>query len=102
MNKEVNLDSVDFVSGKSAEPIDMSGPEVNTESPSGKWALRDRLRSRVLWASLFGGVITILTVFGVWEKIGITSEEFSEIIGAVGGVLAAFGVLNDPTERGVF
>lgn len=64
-----------------------------------KWALRDRLRSKVLWAAVVGCIMTIFSVFGIWGKIGITSEEFSQVVGAIGAVLAAFGVFNDPTNR---
>lgn len=64
-----------------------------------KWALRDRLRSKVLWASVVGCIMTIFSVLGLWDKIGITAAGFSEIVGAVGAVLAAFGVFNDPTNR---
>ena len=64
-----------------------------------RWALRDRLRSRVLWAAVIGCVMTVFSVFGVWEKIGVTAEGFSEIAAAVGAVLAVFGVFNDPTNR---
>ena len=66
---------------------------------NGKWALRDRLKSRVLWAAVAGCVMTVCSVFGVWEKIGITAGGFSEIAASVGAVLAAFGVFNDPTNR---
>lgn len=64
-----------------------------------KWALRDRLRSKVLWASVVGCIMTVFTVLGIWDKIGITAEGFSEIAGSVGAVLAAFGIFNDPTNR---
>ena len=69
--------------------------EVN----EGKWALRDRLKSRVLWASLIGCLCTIFSVFGIWDKIGITAAGFNEVIAAIGTMLTAFGVLNDPTNR---
>lgn len=67
--------------------------------PVNKWALRDRLRSRVLWAAVVGCIMTICSTLGLWDKIGITAQGFSEIVGAVGAVLAAFGVFNDPTNR---
>ena len=66
---------------------------------NGKWALRDRLRSRVLWAALAGCLMTVCSGFGVWERLGITAGGFREIAAAVGAVLAAFGVFNDPTNR---
>ena len=64
-----------------------------------KWAMRDRLRSRVLWTAIIGCICTVFSALGVWEKIGVSADGFSEIAGAVGAVLAAFGVLNDPTNR---
>lgn len=66
---------------------------------AGKWALRDRLRSEVLWAAIVGCIITVLSAFDVWGKIGITADGFREIAASVGAVLAAFGVFNDPTNR---
>lgn len=63
-----------------------------------KWDLRNRLKSKVLWSAIIGCLITVFSVFGVWDKIGITAEGFSEIVGSVGALLAAFGVLNDPTS----
>lgn len=65
----------------------------------GKWALRDRLRSKVLWAAVIGCIMTVFSALHLWDKIGITAEGFSEIVAAVGAVLAAFGVFNDPTNR---
>ena len=64
-----------------------------------RWALRDRLRSRVLWAAVVGCIITVISAFDAWQYIGITEEWFRAIAGAVGAVLAAFGVFNDPTNR---
>ena len=72
------------------------------EQPANKWALRDRLRSKVLWASLLGCLMTVCSVFGVWERIGITAEGFREIAAAVGAVLTAFGIFNDPTAKDRF
>ena len=69
---------------------------------SGKWALRDRLRSKVLWAAIVGCIITVFSVFDIWSRIGVTAEGFREIAGSVGAVLAAFGAFNDPTSRKVF
>ena len=74
-------------------------PEQPEQQPVNRWALRDRLRSRVLWAAVIGCVMTVFSSLGLWEKIGITAEGFSEIVAAIGAVLAAFGVFNDPTNR---
>lgn len=74
--------------------------ETSQKEPAkNKWALRDRLKSKVLWASILGCVITVFSAFDIWSKIGITAEGFREIAASVGAVLAAFGVFNDPTNR---
>ena len=97
------MEDFDFEEGKNAAPVIFPNePEDQKPESVNKWSLRDRLRSKVLWASLIGCLITVFSVFGVWQKIGISSEQFSDVVGAVGGVLAAFGILNDPTERGMF
>ena len=67
-----------------------------------KWALRERLKSRVLWAAVLGCVMTVLSAFDAWGKLGVTAEGFREIAASVGAVLAAFGVFNDPTSREAF
>lgn len=72
------------------------------KKPEGKWALRDRLRSRALWAALAGLLVTVLSAFDVWDAIGITAPQLQGILTAMGAVLAAFGVFNDPTERDRF
>lgn len=79
-------------------------PEASEEpeKQENKWALRDRLRSRALWAALAGLIITLLGAFDVWDAIGITAPQIKEILSAMGAVLAAFGVFNDPTERDRF
>ena len=74
-------------------------PVEPTPNNDGKWALRDRLRSKVLWAAVIGCIMTVFSAFGVWERIGITADGFREVVAAVGAVLAAFGVFNDPTNR---
>ena len=67
-----------------------------------KWALRDRLKSRVLWAAVLGCVMTVLSAFDAWDRLGISAEGFREVAASVGAVLAAFGVFNDPTNREAF
>ena len=52
-----------------------------------------------LLAALAGLIITLLGAFDVWDAIGITAPQFKEILSAMGAVLAAFGVFNDPTSK---
>ena len=67
-----------------------------------KWALRDRLRSKALWAAVAGLIVVICSAFDLWGKFGITQPELQAIFTAVGAVLTAFGVFNDPTSRDRF
>lgn len=67
-----------------------------------KWAIKDRLRSKVLWAAVLGGVVQIISALGLWDKIGITAAGFNEAMIALGAILEAFGVFNNPTDRNAF
>lgn len=86
----------DFMETYEASPVEADAP------PTKRWALRDRLRSKVLWAAVLGCVMTLFSALNLWERIGITAEGFKEIAASVGAVLAAFGVFNDPTSREAF
>lgn len=57
-----------------------------------------RYKSWALWLSVAGAIWTILSAFGVTEKIGITEDKFSTLLDAVGAILIAFGIVNNPTD----
>ena len=78
------------------------GEGVGEMQNSEKWALGARLKSKVLWSALFGLLIAVFSAFDLWDKLGITSDAFSGILTALGSVLAAFGVLNNPTSTDTF
>lgn len=61
---------------------------------------QSRWRSKALWAAIVGLVMAIFSAFGVWQKLGIDSEAFNAIVTAIGGVLTAFGIINNPTDGG--
>ena len=90
--------------GKEAEKIDFTFSSAEADMPleDEKCTLRERLKSPVVWSAFVGCIITIFSVLGIWEKIGITSEQFSNIVGAIGTMLTAFGILNNPTSREEF
>ena len=67
-----------------------------------KVAVKDRLKSWAVWTSVFGALAVILNAFGVFEKIGIDSTTFDMVVNAVGSVLIAFGILNNPTDKTAF
>jgi uncharacterized membrane protein len=58
----------------------------------------NRFKSWALWLSVAGAVWTILAAFGVTESIGLTESTFKTVLDAVGAVLIAFGIVNNPTD----
>ncbi len=61
--------------------------------------MKERLKSWAVWLSVFGALGVILNAFGIFEKIGIDSATFDVVVNAVGSVLIAFGILNNPTDK---
>ncbi len=59
--------------------------------------IQNRLKSWALWVSLLGLLGLICQSTGLFEKIGLDSEEWNAIVTSVGTVLAAFGIVNNPT-----
>ena len=98
-NTESGLMTDEGLRAEDFNEIYESSPVEPKQETVSKWALRDRLRSRVLWAAVAGLIVVVVSEFGLWEKIGITSEGFCQIVEALGAVMAAFGILNDPTNR---
>lgn len=74
---------------------------IYTEKLS-KWAMKGRLRSWALWVSVLGALGIILDNLGVFARLGIDGERWTVLVNAVGGILVAFGILNDPTNREAF
>lgn len=61
-------------------------------------AKQSRWKSPVTWSAIFGLVMTIITVTGLADKIGISDAGLKSIIIAFGSVLSAFGIINNPTN----
>ncbi len=57
-----------------------------------------RFKSWGTWAAVLGAVGIILNSLGVFKKMGIDNEAWKEIVNAIGSILIAFGVLNNPTD----
>ena len=60
---------------------------------------QNRFKSWALWVSVFGALWTILSAFGVTEVIGLTEGNFKILLDAVGAILIAFGIVNNPTNK---
>lgn len=60
---------------------------------------QNRFKSWALWLSVAGAAWTILSAFGVPEKIGLTTETFQTVLNATGAILILFGIVNNPTDK---
>lgn len=64
-----------------------------------KVSIRERLKSWAVWLSVLGALGVILNATGVFQKLGLDSTSWDIIINAVGSILIAFGILNNPTNK---
>lgn len=60
--------------------------------------MQNRLKSWALWLSVAGAVWVIASSFGLPEKIGLTHETWATVLDAIGSILIAFGIVNNPTD----
>ena len=60
--------------------------------------MQNRFKSWALWLSVAGALWTILTAFGLTEKIGVSEGTFKTVLDAVGVILIGFGIVNNPTD----
>ena len=64
-----------------------------------KVSIKERLKSWAVWVSVLGALGVILNATGVFELIGLDSMQFDIIVNAVGTILIAYGILNNPTNK---
>lgn len=95
------MNDIDFTqtTTESTEVFNAAHENEPEPAPINKWALRDRLRSKVLWAAVVSELITI--GYNVYQCIqyGITENLIKLIAMSVLGILTIFGILNDPTNK---
>lgn len=60
--------------------------------------MQNRFKSWALWLSVAGALWVIASSFGFSEKIGLTHETWTTVLDAIGSVLIAFGIVNNPTD----
>lgn len=63
---------------------------------------QNRFKSWALWVSVAGALWTILSAFGVTEAVGITESVYTQVLDAIGAILIAFGIVNNPTDKHSF
>ncbi len=59
---------------------------------------QNRFKSWALWVSVAGALWVIASAFELPERVGITESTFTKILDAVGTILIAFGICNNPTD----
>ena len=57
-----------------------------------------RWKSWALWLSVLGALWTIASATGLTQLIGIEHSTFTTVVDAVGIILVAFGIVNNPTD----
>ena len=77
-----------------SEPVEPEKPEKPKQ-----WALRDRLRSKVVWVGVVAEVISILAVIGVLKKFNVTPTAVEAVAYGFIKIMELFGIFNDPTNR---
>lgn len=60
---------------------------------------QNRWHSPVVWGAIFGLVVTIFTATGLADKLGLDDDALKLVLMSIGGVLSAFGIINNPTDR---
>ena len=60
--------------------------------------IQPRWKSWAMWLSVLGALWTIAEALGLPAKWGIQEGTFRTIVDAVGVILIAFGIVNDPSN----
>lgn len=60
---------------------------------------QNRFKSWALWASVAGALWLILKATGLAEQLGVEETTFTAVVDAVGVILTAFGIVNNPTNK---
>ncbi len=63
---------------------------------------QNRWKSKVVWAGILSTLMMLMGNLGLYETLGITEEWLKTVIDLTLSLLAAFGVLNNPTAEGHF
>lgn len=64
--------------------------------------MQNRLRSKAAWAAFLALIGFALGNWGLYDKIGLTSESWQTFVDLLLVAVGAFGVWNDPTSAAKF
>ncbi len=90
------MQTSDFEKVYESAPVE---PEPEPKKTANRWALRDRLRSKVLWAAVVSELISIGYNLYQCIQYGFTENLLKMIAMSLLGILTIFGILNDPTNK---
>lgn len=93
---EEPTETVGTVSDNAVHP---GGAEHSGDASAACTCRQCRIKSWAMWVSVLGLLGIILQHTGVFAKLGLDSETWDMIITLIGGVLTAFGIVNNPTEK---
>jgi len=63
---------------------------------------QSRFASWAAWLTLLPVITLVGDTYGLWDVIGMPQDTFTKLFMAVGALLVAFGVFNNPTESQKF
>lgn len=61
---------------------------------------QNRLKSKTLWLSIAALIAFILGNYGLYDVVGLNEESYQELVSLLLAVAIAFGIINNPTEKG--
>lgn len=64
--------------------------------------MQNRFTSWPAWITLLPVIIILGDTYGLWNVIGISADNFTKVFMGIGGILVAFGVFNNPTDKDKF
>ena len=63
------------------------------------YSTQNRFKSYVFWIGIVSILMLIMSNYGLYDAIGMTSEIFKTLVNLVFATLASIGVLNNPTDK---
>jgi len=75
----------------------MNETSVNTAENAAP-AAQSRWRSWTLWASVAGALWVVFSALGLPAKLGFDANTYNAVLNAVGTLLVALGIVNNPTD----
>ena len=59
---------------------------------------QDRIKSPVLWTSIFSLILLVFNTFGLFELMGIEESNVKNLFDGILTVGVAYGIFNNPTN----